>query len=58
MAVLQAGVLFTDSKGCCQKCVQQGVGFAVHRRRGEANLDPLTVQPGERVRAGFGLQWQ
>ena len=32
------------------------VGLALHRWRGEADFQPLTVQPGEFVLAGLGLQ--
>ncbi|MNW08695.1 hypothetical protein D3C71_2055290 [compost metagenome] len=55
-AAFQADLALAHGKGVGEKGQQLGVGLTVDWRRGEADLQPLTVQPGELVATGFGLQ--
>src|SRR3990167_916597 len=56
LAAFQADLALAHGKGVGEKGQQPGVGLAVDWRRGEADLQPLTVQPGELVATGLGLQ--
>src|SRR3990167_8998222 len=56
LAAFQADLALAHGKGVGEKGQQLGVGLAVDWRGGEADLQPFTVQPGELVATGFGLQ--
>src|SRR5690606_26053320 len=56
LAAFQAHLAFRHAEGLGQKGQQVGVGLALHRRRGEADLQAVAVQAGEFVLAGLGLQ--
>ena len=52
----QADLTFGYTERLGQKGQQMGVGFAFYRWGGEADLQTFTVQAGELIAAGLGLQ--
>ena len=55
-AAFQAHLALGHAERLGQKGLQMGVGLALDRWGGEADLQPITMQPGELVLARLGLQ--
>lgn len=56
LASFQADLAFAYAKGGGEKDQELRVGAPLQRWRAEADFQPVTVQPGEGIRAGLGLQ--
>lgn len=56
LAAFETHQALGHAEGLAEEGQQMGVGLALHRRCGEADLQALAVQPGELVAARLGLQ--